>query len=143
MTSQDIVLDVRWVGSRPLKGWFVTNNGLLLELSKADLGVSDIKDGVVVGHESITQDPELAANIGVTDDATDAGVRTFLDGTKVEGLGHGELLATEGERDFGELSAAREGVESVAESGVGLGLGDLGVKIGDALGVTNDESSSL
>jgi hypothetical protein len=85
------------------------------------LGVSDIKDGVVVGHERIAQDPELAADGSVSDDAANTSGRSALDGAKVEALGHGELLAGDGERDFRDLGVAGEGVHSFTERRVFLG----------------------
>lgn len=40
----------------------------LCKFGKANLGVSDIEYSVVVGHEGVTEDPELATDAGVAND---------------------------------------------------------------------------
>jgi hypothetical protein len=52
--------------------WWRVNLDGLGEGGKANLGVSDIEYGVVVGHEGVAQDPELAADARVRDDAANA-----------------------------------------------------------------------
>jgi hypothetical protein len=87
------------------------------EGGKANLRVSDIEYSVVVGHERVPQDPELAADARVRDDAANAVGGAVGDLTKVHALCHGEVFATDGEGNGWESGVAREGIESCTDSG--------------------------
>jgi hypothetical protein len=108
------------------------------------LGISKVEYGVVVGHERIPENPELATKVSITDNAANAFGRAFLEGTKVEAVGHREIFAGNGERDFGECGVARDCVEAVTDGLASrFSTGDLGIEGVDGLGVTDDKSGSL
>jgi hypothetical protein len=124
--------------------WLQTSLDRLREGGKANLGVSEIEYSVVVGHKGVAQDPELAADARVPDDAANAIVRACRGWTKVQALCHWEVLATDGEGNGGESGVARESVESWADGGGSiLSTRDLLIERSNVGGITDDEGSSL
>ena len=118
-------------------------NGLR-EGGKANLGVSDVEYSVVVGHECVTQDPELGTDAVVSHDAADTVIGALRDRPKVQALCHGEVLATEGERNGRESGVARECVESCTDGGGSiLRTRYLLIERSNVGGIADDEGSSL
>jgi hypothetical protein len=99
---------------------------------------------VVVSHEGVAQDPELAAGGIVRGDAANAIGGVCRDWTKVQALCHGEVPAGESEGYNGERGVARENVESSADGGGSvLRTGNLCIDGRNAGGITDYERSSL
>lgn len=114
-------------------------------MRKADLGVIEVEDGVVVPHPGVAQDPELAPNAGVGHDAAHAVARPVGRRPKVERGGRqGEILAADGEADVWRGGRARERVEACAQGGRRVGrAGDLRIEVLHSLRISNDEGGSL
>lgn len=74
----------------------------LSERGESNLGVTKVEYSVIIGHECISEDPELASDAGISDDGADTAVRACRDGAKVEALGHREVFAAESERNLGD-----------------------------------------
>jgi hypothetical protein len=110
----------------------------LCESGKANLEISKVKCSVVVGHESNPHDPVWETRS--RPDATNASVRALIDWTEVEGLCHGEGLASEVEVNFREIRIARESIESI---GFKLRIRDLLIDCSNTGGITDDKASSL
>lgn len=52
--------------------WGLLNSKNLSQSGKADSGVTEIEDCVIVPHEGIAENPELTSNAGIGDNAADA-----------------------------------------------------------------------
>jgi hypothetical protein len=113
------------------------------EFTETNPLLSVVEDGIIVTHESISQDPRLLAPRNMRDNASNAFVRAVAHWAEVEtGCSYTERLATDGECNVWEFiySRAREGIVARSNRGRGvLGSWDLRIEFLDIEVRTDDD----
>jgi hypothetical protein len=116
-----------------------------LEGSETDFAISKVENGIVVPHEYVTKDPELASDAVGGSNTTNAGARALRDGAKVEGgRSDREGFTVNGEGYTRNGGAAWEGVDAISQGRGSIGRSrDLLVECLDTGCIPNDQSRSL